>query len=144
MKVALCGSLSFVEEINKIKYQLKAKGHGVILPPALEKLSLKNADDVAKLKNDKKRYYRIKPHYMKDYFDKILNSDAILVVNLEKNGIKNYIGGNTFAEIMFAFYYNKKVFFLNPIPRNEKFSFIIEEIEGVKPIVINGNLDLIK
>jgi hypothetical protein len=81
---------------------------------------------------------------MKEYFGKILNSDAILVINLEKNGIKNYIGGNTFAEIMFAFYYDKKIFFLNPIPRHEKFSSIIEEVEGVNPIILNGNLDLIK
>jgi len=144
MKIVLCGSLSFVEEIKRIKEQIIAKGHEALLPAALEELSLKNSDDVAKLKNDRKRYFRIKPNYMKKHFDKILSSDAILVVNLEKNGIKNYIGGNTFAEIMFAFYYNKKVFFLNPIPNNDKLSHMIEEVEAVKPIILNGNLDLIK
>jgi len=144
MKIALCGSLSFVEEINKIKDQLVSKGHEAILPPALKKFSLKSADDVAKLKNNKKIYDKIKPLYMKEYFGKILNSDAILVINLEKNGIKNYIGGNTFAEIMFAFYYDKKIFFLNSIPRHEKLSYIIEEVEGVNPTILNGNLDLIK
>jgi len=144
MKIVLCGSLSFVEEIKRIKEQIIAKGHEALLPASLEELSLRNSDDVAKLKNDRERYFRIKPNYMREHFDKILSSDAILVVNLERKGIENYIGGNTFAEIMFAFYYNKKVFFLNPIPNDDKLSYMIEEIESVNPIVINGNLDLIK
>ncbi len=144
MKIVICGSLSFAEEINKIKKRLITMGHEASLPAAIEELPLRNSDDVAKLKNNREKYLKIKPNYMRGHFDKIVNSDAILVVNLEKNGIRDYIGGNTFAEIMFAWYHNKKIFFLNPLPRHEKFSYIMEEIEGIKPIVINGNLDLIK
>jgi len=145
MKIVLCGSLNFTEDMVKIKERLEKKGHEPILPPSLGKFSLKNAEDAERLKSDRKRYINeIKPVYTKEHFKNVANSDAILVVNKKKYGIENYIGGATFAEIMLAFHYSKKIFFLNPIPKDEKFSFIIDEIEGVKPIILNGDLDLIK
>jgi hypothetical protein len=143
MKIALCGSLNCAEEILKIKEKLIEKGHEVMLPASLENFSLKNSDDAKRFKS-KDYYLEIKPKYMKDHFNKIVSSDAILVVNGEKNGIKNYIGGATFGEIMIAFHYNKKIFLLNPIPADEKLVFIREEIEASKPTILNENLDLIK
>lgn len=142
MKIVLCGSLNFAEEILRIKEQLASKGHETLLPTLVERLVIKNSKDAEELKSGG-RYLKIKPAYMKEHFDKILESDAILVVNLEKNGIKNYIGGNTFAEIMFAFYHNKKIFLLNPIPEHEKLSCISEEIESIRPLILNGNIELI-
>lgn len=144
MRIALCGSLNFSEEMIKIKNQLIAKGHKVLLPPSIKKFSVKNSDDAEKLKKDRNWYLSIKPTYMREHFNNITNSDAILVLNLEKHGIENYIGGATFAEIMVAFHNNKKIFLLNSIPKDEKFSFIIDEIEATKPIVLNGDIDLIR
>lgn len=144
MKITLCGSLNFTEDMIRIKEQLEKNGHEALLPPSLWKFSLKNAEDAERLKKDRKKYINeIKPVYTKEHFNNIVKSDAILVVNKKKYGIENYIGGATFAEIMLAFHYNKKIFFLNPIPKDEKFSLVIDELEAVKPIIINGNLDLI-
>lgn len=112
MKIALCGSLNFTEEIMKIEKELASKGHKVLLPASIKKFSLKNSNGA--LKSNRKNYLGIKPSYMKEHFNKIADSDAILVVNAEKNEIENYIE-NAFAEIMIAFHYNKKVFLLNPI-----------------------------
>lgn len=146
MKIALCGSLYFTEEMIRVKNELEARGHEVVLPPSLEDFNLKNADDAERLeKNDRGRYINeIKPVYSKEHFKNIVECDGILVVNIKKHGIENYIGGATFSEIMLAFHYNKRVFFLNPIPKHEKFSFVIDELESVKPIILNGNLGLIK
>ncbi len=144
MKIALCGSLSLCDEILKVKEELESMGHNALLPEAITKFSLRNADDTDAFKSDKGDYMKIKPIYMRDHFDKIAKSDAILVVNKTKKGIENYIGGNTFAEIMVAFFLNKKIFLLNPIPTHEWLSAFHEEIAGVKPIVLNGNLDNIK
>ena len=141
MKITLCGSLNFSEDIKKIKERLASMGHEVLLPASIEDFGM---DRIKKIKNNKELLREIQPGYMKKHFDKIENSDSILVINLERRGIKNYIGGNTFAEIMVAFFLNKKIFLLNPIPTDEKLSFMRDEIEAVKPIVINGNLDLIK
>jgi len=141
MKITLCGSTAFFEEIKKIKQQLTRMGHEVYLTPWANL----TFEEVMKRRSDRNKYFNdYKPTLIRAHFDKILKSDAILVVNLEKNKIKNYIGGNTFAEIMFAYYYKKKIFFLNPIPRHDMFSYIMDELETVKPIVIYGNLDLIK
>jgi len=145
MIITLCGSLNFTEDMIRIKKQLEKRGHEALLPPSLGKFSLKNAEDAERLKRDRERYInKIKPVYTREHFKNVSNSDAILVVNKRKHEIENYIGGATFAEIMLAFHYNKKIFFLNPVPRNEKFSSIIDEIESVKPVILNGNLELIK
>lgn len=143
MKIALCGSLNFTEEMMKIKEQLIAKGHDVLMPPSIRKFSIKSFDDAEKLKKNRNWYLKIKPTYMKEHFDNIKNSDVILVMNVEKHGIESYIGGATFAEIMLAFHYDKKIFLWNPIPKDERFLFIIDEIEATKPIVLNGDIDLI-
>jgi len=72
--------------------------------------------------------------------DKILKSDAILVVNITKDNIENYVGANTFLEIGFAHYKQKKIFLLNPLPGQ---SYIIDELETVEPEIINGDLSKI-
>jgi len=60
---------------------------------------------------------KYKAKVSRDHFDKVTNKEtfAILVVNEPKNNIDNYIGANTFAEIAFAFYFNKKIYVLNGI-----------------------------
>jgi len=141
MIITICGSTNFVREIKKIRDDLIDKGHKVY---SLAWTDLSFQEIEAKKNNREKFINELKPKLIVEHFDNILNSDAILVVNLEKNGIKNYIGGNTFAEVMFAYYYKKKIFFLHSIPKNKMFSYIMDELETVNPIILNGNLDLIK
>jgi hypothetical protein len=140
MKIALCGSLNFYEEIEEIKNKLISLNHEVLMPASIEKFGPK----VEEVKGNKEYYHKIAPEFIRKHFDKITYCDAILVVNIEKHGIKNYIGGNTFAEIMIAFYLKKKIFFLNPIPTDERLSCIKDEIELVKPVILNCNLNLMK
>ena len=71
---------------------------------------------------------------------KIESNDAILVLNFEKNGITNYIGGATFLEIFTAWDIGKKVFIYNPLP-NCSFT---DELIGINPKIINGDLNLLK
>ena len=61
----------------------------------------------------------------------------MLVLNYDKNDVKNYIGGNALMEIGFAYVLNKKIFLLNPIP---DIPYYKTEIESVRPIIINGDL----
>ncbi len=144
MKITICGSLNFSEDILKIKEKLEARGHEIKLPKSIIDFSIKNSAEADKFKADREKYMKVKPTYTKEHFKNIADSDAVLIVNEKKHGIKNYIGGATFAEIMLAFHYNKKIFLMNPIPTDEKLAVIRDEIESVKPVVINGNLDLIK
>ena len=64
-------------------------------------------------------------------------ADTVLVLNIDKNGIENYVGGNTLMEIGFAHVLNQKIFMLNPIPQ---MPYCQTEIEAVKPIILNGDL----
>lgn len=72
--------------------------------------------------------------------EKVTDNDGILVLNMEKHGQINYIGGATFLEIFKAFELSKKVFLYNPIPD----SFLRDELLGMNPAIINGDLTLIK
>ncbi|MBU0570197.1 hypothetical protein KKB40_05490, partial [Patescibacteria group bacterium] len=76
-----------------------------------------------------------------EYMDKIEESNAILVVNVAKKEIENYIGANTFLEMGFAHYRKKKIFTLNPIPNQP---YIVDELLTIDPTVLNGDLSKIK
>lgn len=143
MKITICGSIKFIKEMMETKQKLVELGHDVLVPLSAEINQSKEYWINLKL-NDFNRFLVLRGERMLGHFDKIKSSDAIIVLNYDKDGIKNYVGGATFGEIMVAFHYNKKIFLLNPIPTDERLAFIIDEIESVKPIVINGNLDLIK
>jgi hypothetical protein len=66
----------------------------------------------------------------------IKNMDGELVLNFNKNGIDNYIGGATFLEIYDAFRMNKKIYFVNPIPD----IMLKDELIGFSPTIIGDNL----
>ena len=66
--------------------------------------------------------------------------DAVLVLNYDKNGQKNYIGGATFLEIYEAFKMHKKIFFINDLPEG----MLKDELIGFAPTIINGDLTEIK
>lgn len=83
---------------------------------------------------------KIENDYIKYHYNEIVNSDAVLVLNFDKNEIKNYIGGNTLIEMGNAYVLDKKIFLLNPIPEiNYK-----DEIVAMQPIILNGDLEKIK
>ncbi len=81
---------------------------------------------------------------IKRYWDFIKNSDAILVLNLEKKGIKNYIGGSTLMEMGFAYGFGKKIYLYNSIPERSERIHYVDEILDMDPVVIDGDLSKIK
>lgn len=93
----------------------------------------KTADEIETLKlKDKYEHDAIR-----EFWQPMQDADALLVLNYDKNGIKNYIGGNTLMEIGFAHVLNQKIYLLNPIP---DIPYYKSEIEAVKPIILNGDL----
>jgi len=84
---------------------------------------------------------KIKTKLIDKHIEKIKNSDAILVLNFDKGGIKGYIGGNSFLEMGIAYYLNKKIFIWKKPSESLPY---FEEIMALKPIIINENLEKIK
>lgn len=81
----------------------------------------------------------LKRGFIDEHFAKINTSDAILVVNENKNGVDNYVGGNTLIEISHAYAQGLDIFLLNPVPEVS----YADEIRGMHPVILNGNIDVI-
>lgn len=79
---------------------------------------------------------KIEHDYIRAHYRLISQSQGILVLNYAKNGVPNYLGGNTLMEMGFAFTQNKDIFLLNPIP-DVPYS---AEITAMQPIVIHNDL----
>jgi len=128
--IVLCGSMNFIEKMKDISITLSAMGVVPIIPEE-DKWNKIKAEDVNEYKSKVSR----------DHFDKIAdeNTQAILVVNESKNGINNYIGANTFAEIALAFYFEKEIYVLNEIYqpyRDELLAWGVQALGGNIQLVI--------
>ncbi len=136
MKITVCGSVKFVADMRKAKSVLEKLGHAVLLPLSAELDQDKSYWDGLK-SEDIKKYAESKGERMKGHFDKIKSSDAILVLNYDKDGRKNYIGPNTLMEMAVAFEHGKRIFVLNEPPHNESH---YEEIVSMQPTCLNSDL----
>jgi NTP pyrophosphatase (non-canonical NTP hydrolase) len=140
MKIYVLGSTSFVKEMVSAVDELKRLGHeGWIHPHYLDYVNQDNHPHFGRIEEGEHAKVKIENDYINQHYRHILESDAILVVNLEKNGIKNYIGGNVLIEMGQAYVNKKKIFLLNSIPEIN----YSEEIITLKPIPLNGDLSKI-
>ena len=136
MKIAICASMVFAEKMVEVKGQLEKIGHIVFISQFAEGYLGKAEKEKEKLAvYDKNEHDAIRK-----FWEIIKKSDAILVLNYDRKGIKNYIGGNTLMEIGFAHVLNKKIFMMNPIPDIEYYR---SEIEAVSPVVLEQDLNKI-
>jgi len=141
MKIYIVGSSAFVKQFVDYRDQLINLGHEVHLHEHYVKQAKGEMKDLVERMKHEHGAVKKEFDYNKYHYNQILNGDAILVLNFDKNGIKNYIGGNTLIEIGFAHVNNKKVFLLNPIPKEVSYA---DEIEAMVDLVINGDLSKIE
>jgi len=136
MTICICGSLSFYDTSRSVKRQLEDAGYTVLWPWGMELMEqgTLNEEMMPEFKK-KNQHTAIKRHY-----EKIKEADVVLIVNEEKNGIKNYIGGNTLIEMGFAHVLDKPIYLLHPIPDMT----YREELEAMRPRVLRGNIKRIK
>lgn len=133
MKIGIISSMHHSEKMLSIKEELELLGHQAICSNYAEGYLGKNDEEKEKLK----MYQKFNLDAIREFWERMQDLDSVLVLNLERKGIKNYIGGNTFLEIGFAYVLNKKIFLYNPVP---EIDFYKTEIEAMKPIIINGDL----
>lgn len=153
MKITICGSIGFYPEMEAARDQLLACGHEVKIP----ELAL---EVPAQYGGGRKVYFgqfieqnggvdafpagheiwSLKEGAIRDHYAKIDWCDGVLVVNPEKRGVAGYVGGNTLIEIGVAFYGGKRIFILNDVSPTLTYK---QEILGMKPLVLHGNLSLV-
>ena len=144
MKITICGSIAFIDEMLEAKAKLESMGHEVLMPPTElvdgngSRLKSKAFYDIRKNGANDSWVWDLKELSMKKHFKKIEWCDAILILNHDKNNIPGYIGGNTLMEMGLALHLNKKIYMIKETP---ELSYK-EEILGVKPVIINDLKDI--
>ncbi len=134
--------MKFADEMWRVAKKLEKLGHQVYLPEGVKEHIEGKLNFVPGTLHGEEGAERKKKHNLiRKHYQKIKASDAILVVNLNKKDVKNYIGANSFLEMGFAYVLRKKIFLFHPIPELE---FYKEEILAMEPIIINNDLSKIK
>lgn len=130
MKICICCSLTFTNEVIEVGKMLERLGHEVLLPNGVinRLVEQPNFDPVqAKIETNSWRLH----------IDKIRSADAVLVCNFLKNCTPGYIGANTYSEIAAAYYFEKPIFALFPLPDQP---YINEEIRSLPITILDYNL----
>lgn len=136
MKIFIICSKAFYDRIPEIKKVLEDNGHLITLPNCFD-------DPTTEARYRElgfEEHSKWKSEMIKHSEDVIKGQDAVLVLNFQKHGIENYIGGATFLEMYDAFRLGKKIYLYNNIPDG----ILKDEIIGFAPIIINGDLNIIK
>ena len=140
--LTICCSASFYNQALEIKEKLEKMGFQVKVPLGATRLKEDKGFNPEAHKSSyiEKEDWHIKAELIKIHFKKILEADAIVVVNFEKHDTLGYIGGNTLMEMALAFHYKKPIYILSPVSKESSF---YEEIMGMQPIFLNGDLNKI-
>lgn len=133
MRIGIIGSMQYTEKMMDLRDKLIELGHDAFITDLATPFIGKTDEEKEKIKLEQKN----NKDAIREFWNKMQGSDAVLVANYTKNGVENYIGGNTFLEIGFAHVLNQKIFILNPLPSNPYYE---TEIVAMKPVVINGDL----
>ena len=136
MKIFICASKHNYGYVADIKEKLEEMGHEVTVPNSYDEPM--KEEEVKKFGKEEHHEWKKKMIHLQK--EKVDANDCIVVLNFEKNGQPNYIGGATFLEIFRAFDSDKPVYMYNPIPD----CCFTDELIGMGVEVIDGDLTLIK
>jgi NTP pyrophosphatase (non-canonical NTP hydrolase) len=148
MKITICSSIDFTPEIIEIKKRLEVFGHEVKLPYFTEKIIGGEVSYEEYMKSKERDgdilLRKSQPvDLIMRHRGLVVESDAILVLNMKKKGVDGYIGGNALMEMGFAYAHGKKIFLFNPVPERSERMHYVDEILDMKPVVIDGDLSKI-
>lgn len=144
MKIYTLGSNSFMNKMVKVTDELVAMNINSFIHENYRQLVNGELDYQVQLWTaGEKARVKKEYDYFRQHYKHILESDAILIVNEEKNGIQNYIGGNVLIEMGQAYVNDKKIFFLYGMPTDKRIAYL-DEIIALEPICLEGELENIK
>lgn len=136
MVILIHASLDFKDEMLKAKSYIESNStHTVILP------ELTRYQDIRDKLGDDETFTKIKNRLTLENFSNVEKCDVLLIINPNHRNIKNYVGGNSFLEMVIAFYLKKPIYLLNDIPSGMSYT---EEIKSFYPIVVGDYDSFIK
>lgn len=127
-RVVISGSISFMHQMRQIKDELDHLSVKAIMPDDID-----GAFDVPGFE----AYRRFKRGVSVAHINKIRDprTYGLLVANFDKNGVRGYLGANSFAEISVAFASRKRIFLLGELPAQ-----YADELSAWGAITLNGDL----
>jgi len=125
----------FAKEMLVAQKQLEELGHEAIVP-------IDTHDCLATPELQDDLDWAINQNVDKDHFNKIADSDAVLILNYPKNNINGYIGGSSLMELAIARHLDKKIFILHELPDENDIRYALE-IKVMQPIILNGDINQI-
>ena len=131
MKITVCGSMQFEQEMRQVAERLRALGYETAVPNSVEGHAYGEGGDLDEIAD-------LKRGFIEEHFAKIDTSEAILVVNHDKKGIAGYIGGNTLMEVTYAFAHGLDIYTLYELPTGVSYA---SEIVALMPTVLHGDID---
>lgn len=137
MRIMICGSMSFAEEMIELQSQLKSFGHDVSVPCDTE-LHVEKPGFIDEL--DKDREHLIENTIMKKCFDILASNEAVIFLNLPKNGVSGYIGTSSLMEMGLAYYLGKKIYLMypHPDPHEQRWA---HEVASFQPVLLHGSVE---
>ena len=128
-RIVLIGSMGVYHQIKELAAQLGALGIHTIVPEA-------EGEAVQQLSSMEFELFKRRVSFA--YLRKIRDprTYGVLAVNVDRHGILNYVGPNTFAEIAVAFAQSKKIYLLQGVP-----AAYVDELSAWRAVSLRGNLD---
>ncbi len=129
--------MQFTDKMITVCDALRRLGHEPFMSKFKDDYAGKSDSEIEKFKQ-RNQYEN---DAIREFWKPMQAADVLLVLNYDKNGIQNYIGGNTFLEMGFAHVLNQRIYLWGPIP---DMPYYHTELLAMRPIVINGDLTKIK
>ena len=138
MKITICGSMHFASEMKQVQADLEAMGHEVLVPIDTD---VHVADPTLKDAGARETAHNEAFNVHHDHYEKIMASDAILVLNYDKKGIVGYIGASTTMEIGVASAHHKQIYvWQTPDPQ----VLVADDLFELSAIIIEQDLSTIR
>ncbi len=139
MTIFISSSMTFTMQILDIKKQLEAKGFTVLIPLETEDLA-KDVGNIEAFKVDLENAHAT--DILKKNFDEVAKADALLTLNLDKRGVKGYVGPSALMEMGIAYYLKKKLFLWQEVPHWDEVPWGYE-VRMMQPTILHGDLSKI-
>ena len=136
MKIMICGSMSFAKEMVELQGQHKSIGHEVSIPSDTE-LHIEKPNFIDDLEKDLEHV--IQNNVLRQCFDLLAASEAVIFLNLPKNDIEGYMGTSVLMELGLAYYLKKKIYLMYPYPSPHAQRWA-QEVASIQPVVLNGDI----
>lgn len=128
-RVVLIGSMGVYQHIKECADELGSFGIQTVMPTeegeVIQQLSLFDFEHFKR---------RASFSYLRKIRDP--RTYCVLAVNVDRHGILNYVGPNTFAEIAVAFAQSKKIYLLQGTP-----DAYLDELSAWRAVSLKGQLD---